>query len=224
MQSIIPKYYQGSKSVTIYNPSFFKTLVESGAFTPIITPLKVARDGAVMYTINIRDNNKDVLLDVQIGLPESISHTVKLGTSSDNSIGLEAIWETNDSESELFKRDVNSLLELWLVKIQNANFLGDEQPKIYLPSQACPLKWPWKNSTNEEYFVKFKRDSSTHIIRIGVGYYSSDKNYCAVSLQLSNYPGKTQNAIVSQRVSRKKRKVDSDEEEKIPSIENFETE
>lgn len=210
------KYYAGTKSVTIYDPVFFINLIESGAYTPIVTTLKVAKDGAVMYTLQLKDNNKDIDLDVSIGLPEEMSSTIKLSTPqeiSDVEPDLEAVWETNDSTSEIFKRDVNRLLDFWLVKIQTACTFGAEPPTIYYPAQSCSLKWPWKTCSNRDYFSKFRRDLSTHVIRFGVGYYSTAKNYVGVTLQLSNYPGKTLHAVELAKLSSRKRKKTEEEDE-----------
>lgn len=218
MNVTIPKYYAGTKAVTIYDPSFFKGLIDSGLYTAIITPLKIAKDGAVMYTLSLRDNNKNILLDVQIGLPEEMTNTVKLSASNETNQGLIPVWETNDSTSEIFKRDVGRLLESWLLKIQTANTLSEEVPIIYLPQSSTELKWPWKVDTTL-YFENFDRLRNTHVLRIGVGYYSAEKNYVGVTLQLSNYPGKTILAISDARKSsnkkRKKAEVDNVTDENV---------
>lgn len=156
-----------------------------------------------MYLLQIKDVNRDLVLDLVFSLPESISSSVKLGSPDDEDAQLQAVWETGDATSDSFKADVNRLLEHWLVQIQHANTF-EAEPDIYYLPRAAKLKWPWKTSTNENYFRTFKSESQIHQLRLGVGYFASDRNAVGVTMQLSNYPGKTLSAL--QENSRKRGK------------------
>jgi hypothetical protein len=202
-----PRIYVGSKAVTVYDPAWFVTCLGNHIYDPVITPLKVDKEGVLMYVLQIRDNNSGKCLDVQWELPESISNSIKLQPSvkeESSEDGLDAVWECNDSESNSYKTDVNRCLDFWLKQIQQANTFG-EQPEIkYLPT-VCKLKWPWKTGSNEEYFKKFRHSDHTHIIRLGVGYFTHEYGIVAASVQLSSYPGKSQ-AAISEAKSRKRKK------------------
>lgn len=191
------KYYAGPKLVTISDPVFFKSLIEAKHFVPLVSTLKVTKDGTVMYLLQVKDVNRDVVLDVVFSLPEEISSSVKLGASEGEEEGLQALWDTSDPASDLYKADVNRLLDYWLKQIQHASDLNGVAPPdiIYLP-QSAKLKWPWKSQSNEEYFRQFRSDLQTHQLRLGVGYYNPERGAVGVTLQLSNYPGKSEKAIL----------------------------
>jgi hypothetical protein len=216
------KYYAGPKLVTISDPVFFKSLFEAKHFIPLVSPLKVTKDGTVMYLLQVRDVNRDVVLDVVFQLPEEISSSVKLGSAEGEEEGLQAIWETSDAASDSYKSDVNRLLDYWLKQIQHANeFNGDHQPDIHYLSRAAKLKWPWKSHTNEEYFRQFRSDLQTHQLRLGVGYFSPERGAVGVTLQLSNYPGKSEKAILEsgRRKGKRARSEEKEEgEESVPEI------
>lgn len=207
-----PRFYLGSKAVTIYDPAWFLTCFANHIYDPIITPLKVDKEGVLLYLLQIRDNNTGKSLDVQWELPESISNSVKLQSSSNitEEESLEAVWETNDAESNAYKADVNRCLEFWLKQIQQANSFG-ESPEIRFLGMTTSLKWPWKNTSNESYFRQFRSSDHTHIIRLGVGYFQSENRVVGVSLQLSSYPGKSRNAVLASK-SRKRKKAEISED------------
>lgn len=207
-----PKFYLGSKAITIYDPAWFLTCFANHIYDPVITPLKVDKEGVLLYLLQIRDNNTGKSLDVQWELPESISNSVKLQSSSSDGTDedLEAVWETNDAESNSYKADVNRCLEFWLKQIQQANTFG-EAPEIRFLGMTTTLKWPWKTSSNETYFRQFRASDHTHIIRLGVGYFQSENSVVGVSLQLTSYPGKSKSAVLAAK-SRKRKKVETTEE------------
>lgn len=208
-----PKYFAGSKNITIYDPLYFSTLFDHHIYTPSILPLKVDKCGVLMYNLMVRDSNTGKELEVQFQIPESMSQTIKLQSSDEENGQLEVVWESNDAPSNAFKADVNRCLEYWLKLIQHANSFGPEPDIRFLPA-ACILKWPWKSASNEEYFRKFRSESQTHILRMGVGYYASDRNSVGVSLQLGSYPGKTISAASASK-TRKRKKVSSEEEGEV---------
>lgn len=185
-----PKFYAGTKYINVFDPVFFRTLLEARVYLPVITPLKVSKDGVLMYLLQVKDVNRDLTLDVLFSLPEELSESVKLGSPEEEGGDLQAIWETNDTASDTYKSDVNRLLEMWLRQIQQANSFAGE-PDISFLTRSCKLKWPWKNSTNEEYFKKFRNDLQIHKFRLGVGYFAADRCSVGVTLQLSNYPGQS---------------------------------
>lgn len=201
-----PRMYLGSKSVTIYDPAWFVTCFANHIYDPIITPLKVDKEGVLMYILQARDNNTGKALDVQWELPESISNTVKLQSSDrmESADGLDAVWETSDQESNAFKADVNRCLEFWLKQIQQANTFG-EKPEIRMLGISAPLKWPWKTGTNEDYFKKFRATDHCHIIRLGVGYFRSESAVVGAAVQLSSFPGKTLSAIAETKNKKRKK-------------------
>jgi len=207
-----PRLFLGSKAVTIYDPAWFVTCFANHIFDPIITPLKVDKEGVLMYILQVRDNNTGKALDVQWELPETISNSVKLQPSDrdDTTDALDAVWETNDVESNAFKADVNRCLEYWLKQIQQANTFG-EKPEIRLLGMTSALKWPWKTGTNEDYFKRFRVSDHTHIIRLGVGYYRSENGVVGAAIQLSSYPGKSA-SVVTEMKSRKRKKVETERE------------
>jgi hypothetical protein len=207
-----PKFYLGSKAITIYDPAWFLSLFANHIFDPIITPIKVDKEGVLLYLLQIRDNNTGKTLDVQWELPESISNSVKLQSSSREveSDELEAVWETNDTESNSYKSDVNRCLEFWLKQIQQANSFG-ESPEIRFLQMTTTLKWPWKTATNETYFKQFRATDHTHIIRLGVGYFQSENQVVGASIQLSSYPGKSIASVLASK-SRKRKKAETIEE------------
>lgn len=213
-----PRIYLGSKAITIYDPAWFVTCFANHIFDPIITPLKVDKEGVLMYILQVRDNNTGKALDIQWELPESISNTVKLQSSdrADSSDALDAVWETSDQESNAFKADVNRCLEFWLKQIQQANTFG-EKPEIRMLGIAAPLKWPWKTGTNEDYFKKFRATDHCHVIRLGVGYYRSENSVVGAAIQLSSFPGKSIAAI--SEMKNRKRKKPEPIEEIIPDLE-----
>lgn len=216
-KSVKPRIYLGSKALTVYDPAWFVICLGNHLFDPVITPLKVDKEGVLMYVLQARDNNTGKCLDVQWELPETISNSIKLQPSSSEQLsddGLDAVWECNDSESNNYKADVNRCLEYWLKQIQQANTFG-EQPEIkYLPL-VTKLKWPWKSGSNEDYFKKFRSSDHTHIIRLGVGYFTSEYGVVGASVQLSSYPGKSV-ASLSESKSRKRKKAEVVEsEEKV---------
>lgn len=215
-KAVKPRIYLGSKALTVYDPAWFVTCLGNHIFDPVITPLKVDKEGVLMYVLQARDNNSGKCLDVQWELPETISNSIKLQSSThDESAeeGLDAVWECNDSESNAYKTDVNRCLDFWLKQIQQANTFG-EQPEIkYLP-QLCKLKWPWKSGSNEDYFKKFRTQDHTHIIRLGVGYFTSEYGIVGASVQLSSYPGKSLSAI-SESKTRKRKKPEAASEVEI---------
>lgn len=221
------KYYAGPKLVTISDPVFFKTLVEAKHFIPLISPLKVTKDGTVMYLLQVKDANRDLTLDVVFSLPEEISSSVKLGSSEGEEEGLQALWDTSDAASDAYKSDVNRLLDHWLKQIQHANQFNEEiRPEILYLTRAAKLKWPWKSQSNEEYFRQFRSDLQTHQLRLGVGYYSPQRGTVGVTLQLSNYPGKSEKAILEsgRRRSKRSRSEMKDEEEQKEICEEAPTE
>lgn len=183
-----PKYYAGTKNINIYDPVFFLTLIASKVFIPVISPLKVNKEGVLMYLLQVKDVNRDLTLDVVFSLPEEMSASVKLSSPEEEGGDLQAVWETNDAASDTYKADVNRLLECWLNQIQHANSFSG-QPTVYLLSRSAKLKWPWKNCTNEDYFRRFRSDTQIHQLRLGVGYFSAENNSVGVTIQLSNYPG-----------------------------------
>lgn len=201
-----PRFYVGSKAITIYDPAWFLTCFANHIFDPVITPMKVDKEGVLLYILQIRDNNTGKNLDVQWELPESISSSVKL--QSDDNDELEAVWETNDQESNNFKADVNRCLEFWLKQIQQANTFG-ETPEIRFLGMTTVLKWPWKTSSNESYFKKFKSTDNTHVIRLGVGYIQSEYQIIGASMQLSSYTGNTVAAVQAKSASRKRKKAET---------------
>jgi hypothetical protein len=212
------KYYAGPKLVTISDPVFFKSLIDAKHFVPLVTPLKVTKDGTVMYLLQIKDVNRDLVLDVVFSLPEDISHSVKLGSSEGEEEGLQALWDTSDPASDLFKADVNRLLDYWLKQIQHASDFNEvSSPDIYYLPQSAKLKWPWKSHSNEEYFRQFRSDMQTHQLRLGVGYFSPERGAVGVTLQLSNYPGKSEKAILES--GRRKGKRPRSEEKDSPEEE-----
>lgn len=198
-----PKYYAGTKYINIFDPEFFISLLEAKVYVPVIAPLKVNKDGVLMYLLQVKDVNRDLTLEVLFSLPEEISASVKLGSPEEEGAGLQAVWETNDAASDSFKAAVNRLLEFWLKQIQHANSFSTE-PAVYLLPRSCNLKWPWKNSSNEDYFKKFRADLQIHKLRLGVGFYNAERNAVGVTLQLSNYPGQSLQCI--QESSRKRGK------------------
>jgi hypothetical protein len=199
-----PKFYAGSKHITIYDPLFFCGLMEAKVYVPIIVPLKVNKDGVLMYLLQVKDVNRDLSLGICFSLPEEISSSVKLASPEEGEQSLQAVWETTDAAGDAFKADVNRLLEYWLKQIQQANSFG-VNPDIYYLPRTVNLKWPWKNGTNEKYFREFRSDLQVHQLRLGVGYYATDRNSIGVTLQLSNYPGKSLLAINSVPKKRGKR-------------------
>lgn len=207
-----PRIYLGSKAITIYDPAWFVTCFANHIFDPIITPLKVDKEGVLMYILQVRDNNTGKALDIQWELPESISNTVKLQSSdrADSGDSLDAVWETTCQESNAYKADVNRCLEFWLKQIQQANTFG-EKPEIRMLGIAAPLKWPWKTGTNEDYFKKFRSSDHCHVIRLGVGYYRSENSVVGAAIQLSSFPGKSTAAIAEMK-SRKRKKPEPLEE------------
>lgn len=214
------KYYAGPKLVTINDPIFFNSAIEAKHFIPLVSPLKVAKDGTVMYLLQLKDVNRDIILDVVFSLPEEISSSVKLGAPDSEEEGLQALWDTSDAASDSYKADVNRLLDHWLKQIQHANaFTEDEQPEIYYLARATKLKWPWKSHSNEEYFRQFRGDQQTHQLRLGVGYYSPERASVGVTLQLSNYPGKSKAAILESGRRRPKRTRVESEKETVEEVE-----
>lgn len=215
------KYYAGPKLVTVNDPVFFNSAVEAKHFIPIVSPLKVAKDGTVMYLLQVKDVNRDMVLDVVFSLPEEISSSVKLGAPDGEGEGLQALWDTSDMASDLYKSDVNRLLDHWLKQIQHANaFNEDEQPEVYYLPRATKLKWPWKSHSNEEYFRQFRSDQQTHQLRLGVGYFSPERGAVGVTLQLSNYPGKSKQAIIeSGRRKGKRARTEVEETSEEPPVE-----
>ncbi len=201
-----PKIYIGSKSITVHDPSWFVSCFANHVFDPIITPLKVDKEGVVFYLLQVRDNNTGKQLDVQWEIPESISGSVRLQTNEES--GFDAVWETPDQESNAYKTDVNRCLEYWLKQIQHANTFGEEPEIRFLPS-STKLKWPWKTASNESYFKNFRTVANTHILKLGVGYFQSGSQIAGASMQLSSYPGKTQAALDEMR-SRKRKKPEPD--------------
>jgi hypothetical protein len=199
-----PKFYAGTKYINIFDPEFFISLLEAKVYIPVIAPLKVNKDGVLMYLLQVKDVNRDLTLEVLFSLPEDISASVKLGSPEEEGGDLQAVWETNDSASDSFKAAVNRLLEYWLKQIQHANSFLTE-PSINLLPRSCNLKWPWKNSTNEDYFKKFRSDLQIHKLRLGVGFYSTERNSVGVTLQLSNYPGQSLHFIQENSKRRGKR-------------------
>jgi hypothetical protein len=199
-----PKFYAGTKYINIFDPEFFISLLEAKVYVPVIAPLKVNKDGVLMYLLQVKDVNRDLTLEVLFSLPEEISASVKLGSPEEEGGDLQAVWETNDSASDSFKAGVNRLLEFWLKQIQHANSFSIE-PSINMLPRSCNLKWPWKNSTNEDYFKKFRSDLQIHKLRLGVGFYSADRNSVGVTLQLSNYPGQSLQFIQENSKRRGKR-------------------
>lgn len=185
-----PKFISGIKYINIFDPVFFITLLEAKVFIPVISALKVSKDGILMYLLQVKDVNRNLTLDVLFSLPEEISASVKLGSPEEQGGDLQAVWETNDAASDTFKCDINRLLEYWMKQIQQANSFAGEPEIRFLP-RSCKLKWPWKNSTNEEYFRKFDSEMQIHKLRLGVGYFSSERGEVGVSLQLSNYAGQS---------------------------------
>lgn len=210
-----PRYYIGSKAITIYDPSWFVTCLANHLFDPIILPLKVDKEGVLMYVLQARDNNSGKALDIQWELPESISNSIKLqaGNKQEGEDELDAVWESNDAESNVYKADVNRCLEFWLNQIQQANTFG-EKPEIKFLPQICKLKWPWKSGTNEDYFKKFRASDHTHIVRLGVGYFTSEYGVVGASMQLSSYPGKSLSVLTEAR-SRKRKKPEPHTEEDV---------
>lgn len=200
----LPKYSAGTKNVTIRDPVFFRGLLDN-LYSPHIKPLKIAKDDVVMYTLQVRDNSNGRILDVALELPQSMTNTIKLTTSENGEAGLIPTWETNDSTSDQFKQDFNTLLHYWLAKIQVAcPFHENGVPTIFNLQTQCELKWPWKNTSSSDYFSKFKPESNVHVLRLGVAYYNPEKNFIGVTLQLSSYPGKTLSAVNTARQTRKR--------------------
>jgi len=206
---VAPKYFLGSKNLTIYDPIWMKSQFESKAFVPIITPHNVNKEGVLMYLLQVKDTNTEKIVDVMFQIPEIMASTIHLGTPEEDTSSLQAVWETSDKTSDDFKSAINQLLEFWLCQIQQANSFSTE-PRIYFLNTLTKLKWPWKNCTNADYFLNFHPDTDTHMIKLGVGYYNSIDNCVGVTLQLSNYPGKTRSSIVAKR-ARKRKIVESSE-------------
>lgn len=206
MSSLIrhPKYFAGTKNINIFDPGFFATLIEANVYIPLMTPLKVDKAGVLMYLLQVKDVNRDVTLDVFFSLPEEITSSVKLASPEEEGEELQAVWETNDAASDSFKADVNRLLEFWLKQIQHANSFSGPC-SVNLLARSVNLKWPWKNSTNEEYFRKFRAEHQIHKLRLGIGYYSAAANTVGVTLQLSNYPGQSLQFIRENTKKRGKR-------------------
>lgn len=218
MSLTLPRYTAGTKIVTIRDPVFFRSLIDT-LYSPHIKPLKIAKDDVVMYTLQLRDNSNGRILDVALELPQSMTNTIKLTTSDSGETGLVPNWETNDSLSEQFKQDFNTLLHYWLSKIQVAcPFHENGVPTIYTLQQQCELKWPWKNSSSSDYFSKFKPESHVHVLRLGVAYYNPDKNYIGVTLQLGSYPGKTISAVNTIRQSRKRTRHENESKENVVEL------
>lgn len=216
-----PKFYAGTKYINVFDPVFFMGLLEHKVYIPVISPLKVSKDGVLMYLLQVRDVNRDLTLEVLFSLPEEISASVKLGSPEEQGGDLQAVWETNDAASDTFKSDINRLLEYWLKQIQQANSFAGE-PEITYLQRSCKLKWPWKNSTNEDYFKKFRSEHQIHKLRLGVGYYAADRSSVGVSLQLSNYPGQSLQYIQENSKKRGKRtrtEVDAADSLEIPDLE-----
>lgn len=208
-----PRIYIGSKSITVYEPSWFVSCFANHIFDPIITPLKVDKEGVLFYLLQVRDNNTGKQLDVQWELSESISNSVRLQTNEES--GFDAVWESTDQESNNYKADVNRCLEFWLKQIQHANTFG-EAPEIRFLGNSTKLKWPWKSASNESYFKNFRSASNTHILKLGVGYFQSATQIAGASMQLSSYPGKTIAALDEMKSSRKRKKPESETEVEIP--------
>lgn len=199
-----PKFYAGTKYINVFDPVFFMGLLEHKVYIPIISPLKVSKDGVLMYVLQVKDVNRDLPLEVLFSLPEEISASVKLGSPEEEGGDLQAVWETNDAASDTFKSDINRLLEYWLKQIKQANSFSGE-PEIQFLPRSCKLKWPWKNSTNEDYFKRFRSDIQIHKLRLGIGYYAADRNTVGATLQLSNYPGQSLQYIQDNMKKRGKR-------------------
>ena len=207
-----PKFIVGTKYINVFDPIFFMGLLEHKVYIPLISPLKVSKDGVLMYLLQVKDVNRDLTLEVLFCLPEEISASVKLGSPEEQGGDLQAVWETNDAASDTFKSDINRLLDYWLKQIQQANSFAGEPEITYLP-RSCKLKWPWKNCTNEEYFKKFDSRYQIHKLRLGVGFYAADRSSVGVSLQLSNFPYKSLQYI--QENSRKRGKRTRNESESL---------
>lgn len=212
MSLTLPKIVLGTKYLTVNDPIWLSTLFANHLYAPVITPLKVERGGVVMYSLQVRDLNTDKVMDVVFNCPETISHSVKLASSRQGEPGLVPEWETIDAESKAFKDDVNKCLEYWLIQIQTANSFG-QVPAIRYLEVATKLKWPWKNSSNEDYFKTFSPDIHTHQFKLGVGYFNQEYAYCGVSLQLSCYPGKTKSVIEAMKLTRRTKRPRVEEKE-----------
>lgn len=210
----MPKVYVGPKLLTVYDPAWLVSLFSNGSFQPMITTMKIDREGVVFYKLQVRDLNTSKVLDVQFVLPEELTSTVHLSVPSSeySTESFEAVWDTQSEAADAFKSVINQSLEFWLKQIQTANSF-DKVPEIKLLYSSCVLKWPWKNNSNEEYFRKFRIADQLHKFNLGIGYYNQEKNSCGVTLQLSLYPGKTASAIEASQASRKRRRTKEDGEE-----------
>lgn len=207
----LEKYTVGNKLITIRDPNFFISQINSGAFVPLIKTLKVAKEDVVMYTLNIKNVNADTILDVAFELPESMSNTIVFSASETVQDGIVPVWETNDSISEIFKRDINRILEFFLNKVKAVSTF-DEEPTIYYPGSRYELKWPWKNNIND-YESRFDPAKNVHVIRFGVAYFNPTKKIIGATLQLGGFPGRTLGAINAAKLSKKRARTQNLNEE-----------
>lgn len=197
----------GSKNLIVKDPEYLNELIQKGIFIPVCRQFKTEeKTKNILYNCELKDTNTNRNLKVCWILPQGASDSLSLGPPSQYDTGLSLIWESNNDISLAYKNEINKTFGYWFDIMKRANSLGEEiqsEPKS-LTSRTY-LKWPWKKTNPEEYFIKFNSADQCHKIMIGVGYFNPE--YYGISLQLSNFPDLSPDAQQKKR----KRTRDADE-------------
>lgn len=207
----------GSKNLTVKDPTWLSRCFASGMMVPTVEHFKVEKENMVMFLLKVHDVNTNKKFEVIFELPEAESETVYLGdgknytTQADEKV---AIWETTTLGEET-KAGVNECLRYWLDIMVASCRLGGDEIVINDLTNRTYLKWPWKKETHEEYFQGFDSRRSVHQLRLGVGYFNQADRKVGVTLQLSQFSGKTKFAVQEEHDLKRRKRARTETQDAI---------
>lgn len=207
----------GSKNLIVKDPAWLSRLFASGMMLPLVEHFKVEKENLVMFLLKVHDINTNKKFEVIFEIPTEESETVYLGdgknftSQADEKV---AIWDTITLGGQ-FKEGVNECLRYWLDIMVSSCRLGGDEISINDLTSRTYLKWPWKKGTNEEYFESFDSLRAVHQIRLGVGYFNQTTRTVGVTLQLSQYPGKTKLAVSEEQDLKRRKRARTETQDAI---------